>query len=390
MQKLIMYLSSKDTPPLYAMSDNSPLPDDLQAAIKDKPVIVIVPGEDVLLTHVALPKLSKSRLMQALPFALEEQLIAEVDTLHFAPLLKNDGEYAVAVIAKEKMQDWVQQLKAWQLKPEKLIPSFLTLSVVPDCWQIVVHDNTTIVRTFEYQGFACDRQNLRELLNLLIATRDTLPQEITIRNYTATTLAPELQLAIHTNEIQFPSEQFMQDLAQGQKDFADINLLQGDYSFKQGKRAPVKNMVYLSVFMTSIWLLLLFMYPSVSYFLLRQKLQHVNMQISEIYRHNFPHSTSMVAPKIRMEEQLHKVAGKNNQSQLLTLLSNLSYALAESANISLTRFEYQNNQLNVEINAGSTDDVTAFTNRAANKGLAVKQQNATLNGSRVNATVVLE
>src|SRR5262245_19015775 len=56
-----------------------------ELAIK-KEVIILVPAEDVLLTSVSLPKMSKARLQQVLSYALEEQLTADVESLHFAQL----------------------------------------------------------------------------------------------------------------------------------------------------------------------------------------------------------------------------------------------------------------------------------------------------------------
>ena len=56
----------------------------LAEAALDRINIVIVPSEDVLVTTVTLPKMNRSRLLQAIPYALEEQVIEDVDTMHFA------------------------------------------------------------------------------------------------------------------------------------------------------------------------------------------------------------------------------------------------------------------------------------------------------------------
>src|SRR5689334_16197691 len=84
-----------------------------------KEIIAIVPAEDVLLTKIQLPKMNRARLMQAVPFALEDELIADVDTLHFAVgEYEADKELTVAVVAQEKMQQWLGMLSSWQLKAD--------------------------------------------------------------------------------------------------------------------------------------------------------------------------------------------------------------------------------------------------------------------------------
>ncbi len=81
----------------YAIRDDAA---GLMQIAYDKQVIVIVPATDVLLTTTILPKMSQSRLQQALPYALEEQLITDVENLHFAIALKqSNDELTVAVVA---------------------------------------------------------------------------------------------------------------------------------------------------------------------------------------------------------------------------------------------------------------------------------------------------
>ena len=46
--------------------------------------LVLVPGTDVLLAEPVLPLKSGAKLAQVVPFALEEQLAADVEDLHFA------------------------------------------------------------------------------------------------------------------------------------------------------------------------------------------------------------------------------------------------------------------------------------------------------------------
>ena len=53
-------------------------------AVQGRPVIVLVPATETLTTTVDLPIRSGARLNAALPYALEEQVAADVETLHFA------------------------------------------------------------------------------------------------------------------------------------------------------------------------------------------------------------------------------------------------------------------------------------------------------------------
>ena len=52
--------------------------------VQGRDVIVLVPATNVLTTTVDIPVRGGSRLQAALPFALEEYLADDIDTLHFA------------------------------------------------------------------------------------------------------------------------------------------------------------------------------------------------------------------------------------------------------------------------------------------------------------------
>ena len=66
--------------------------------------IVLVPGTDVLLAEPVLPLKSGAKLAQVVPFALEEQLAADVEDLHFA-VGKRDSRPGtpVAAVARTRM-----------------------------------------------------------------------------------------------------------------------------------------------------------------------------------------------------------------------------------------------------------------------------------------------
>src|SRR3989344_5456764 len=90
-------------------------------------VQVWTPPSDSLLTRVTLPTRSRAKIQQALPFALEEQIIGEPEQLHFSYRIQEDNSLAVAVTSRERMQSWLAQLTAAGLRPTGLWPPILSL-----------------------------------------------------------------------------------------------------------------------------------------------------------------------------------------------------------------------------------------------------------------------
>lgn len=92
------------------------------AAAGGRRLAVVAPSSDVLITEVELPVKSGVRLQQVVPFALEEQLAADIETLHFAIGARDEqsGRTRVAVVTRTLMEQWLSTLQAVGLAPERL------------------------------------------------------------------------------------------------------------------------------------------------------------------------------------------------------------------------------------------------------------------------------
>ena len=114
-------------------------------------VVVLVPGEDVLLAQARIGARNRAQLMQALPFALEDQLLAPVEELHFAAASPQDGSVGAAVVAKERMREWLARLAEAGVRPDAMLPE--TLALAPETG--LVDDARAQVRLAPWVAFCC-------------------------------------------------------------------------------------------------------------------------------------------------------------------------------------------------------------------------------------------
>ncbi len=106
-------------------------PDEIATALKTMnwqgEVIVLVPGEKVLLTAAAVPSRQQRQIMQAVPNVVEEQLALDIDDCHFAIGDRNEaGEISVAVVSLEDMHHWQSILSDVGVKPMLMYSDTLT------------------------------------------------------------------------------------------------------------------------------------------------------------------------------------------------------------------------------------------------------------------------
>ncbi|WP_373019693.1 type II secretion system protein GspL [Thiomicrorhabdus sp.] len=139
--------------------------------------VVWVPTEQVSLMQHFVPGKRRSDWIAALPYALEESLAEPVESLHFVALNRTpQGEVSVAVITKERMQLWVEQLRQIGLDHVLLVADCFrvpptermantaanTMAQEPSSesqngqvWSVYQQtDQRLLVRSGEYTGFA--------------------------------------------------------------------------------------------------------------------------------------------------------------------------------------------------------------------------------------------
>lgn len=364
--------------------------EDLPGAADNREVMVIVPAEDVLLTTITLPKMSRARLAQAVPYALEEQLAADIEQLHFAfGDTVADGSLGVAVVAKEKMQQWLDQLTTWDIEAHRLIPFSMLLPVENGVWHMVVN-HMAIIRTEEYHSYTCDKNNLNDFLNLALSSATEMPERIVIHHFAAEPISLSLKLPIPVEEITPKHNQMIVDLIPTIEKNEPINLLQGAFTTKKSRIPQLERLSKMAVYLAAAWIMLLVAYPTVSYWILKRRVDEFDAQIAKIYHNNFPQSTAIIDPQGRMQDKLQKIKEQIGENRLLLLLAYVGKSLANKENIKLARFDYQNNQLSLEINAASSNDIDKFSNDLLQQGLTVKQENASLIDSGIRATLVID
>jgi type II secretion system protein L len=169
-----------------------------------------------------------------------------------------------------------------------------------------------------------------------------------------------------------------------------LNLLQGPYAVKKSKFVQQDKIWHVLFGLVTAWVVLLFLYPTVSYLILQKRVSGIDAQIVEIYKRNFPQSSSIVAPKLRMEEKLQKANSAIGQNRLLLLLGYIGKGVTKAEGIKLKHIDFQNNQLTLELTVATSEEFSTFTDFLTQQSLNVKQQNANLTGSRINATLQVE
>ncbi len=352
-------------------------------AIDPAEMIVIAPPTAASCIEVPLPSLKSSQLQQALPFLLEENLIDDVETLHFATGKFQQEGTAVAIVSKKMMREWLAALKNINVFPSAIIPAPLALSYEENHWHIALTEHHAIVRMGKYSGFSCDKNNLNLLLELKINEDRSAPEKIILENY-----SDDKNFQLKTNrpvEInEHAPEQFIQDLTKWNQENPVINLLQGEYGVKKDFKKSWQIPSYLALGAIAI----LFLGNVLGSLILYFQAAQIEHQIKIIYKKNFPESTVMISPRDRMQAKLNSIAA--GQDLFLSSLTLIGKSFTETPKIQLQNLQFHHQQFSIELSADSFNTLDHFVQSMKTKGLAVKQQSAAMIDNQVKANLLIE
>ena len=296
----------------------------LAQAAHGRPVWVLVPGEDVLLTLATVPTRNRQRMLKALPYALEEQIAEDLEAVHLAVgPVSASGQVAVAVMARARLDGWLEALRAVGVEPDRMAPETLALPRDEADWRVLVDGPRTLVRTGDVAGFAVDRDNLLPLLRAsLEETEGAAPARILVSGDDPVA-ADEIRAAsadlagsVAADPEPAPA---LALLARGATRGPLLDLLQGPYD-RRGSIASWLKPWRAAAAVALVWVLLEAGLLIDDYRQLTADQATLAEDIEAVFRQTLPEVQKIVNPRVQMERALRSLqptAGGDGFLQLL-------------------------------------------------------------------------
>ncbi len=326
--------------------------EELPAHVRRHVLLVWTPPADTLLTQASLPTRNRRKIAQALPYALEEQLLGDPADLHFAYQRHNEETLAVAVTARERMQAWLQALHDARLQPTRLCPATLSLPLDVDDWALAFVDDWIWLRTAPYSGIVCRAtQNGPPALvaAALEEARSTaqMPTRLTVFNapadFARDKWASALELEIVLSE---------QSLWQARVSATPpLNLLQGDFAPARGLRKQLQPLLPAAI-IASIWLIGTLGFTVGNWWQLNHKHRSYQQAMTALFRQVFPDAKVVLDPALQMQRNLETLqvqTGGAGSRDLLPLLAGIAPVMRANPQASLRTLKYEDAKLTLDL-----------------------------------------
>lgn len=304
-------------------------------------LVVFVPGMDVRLTSVTVAARQAQKVLQAAPYALEDQLAEDVDTLHFAlgPRQAN-GSHPVAVVARTRMDEWLQLFRESGLRPDALVPETLCLPWDDNHrWGMLAEDNLSTVRTGPFGGFACAPEDLESYLQLSdpdgrFGLRIVLPRDF----------AADFTRLNRQSELLPAQGDVFETLLQQWAPERSINLLQGAYSQREDL-----NKLWLpwraAAATAAVWVLFALVGEGLAAMRLGQELRAQEQRNVQRFQSLFPAETKIVDLAAQAERQYAALKGGAQAGGPLPLLEGAARALTANPGLTLQSAQFRDGAL---------------------------------------------
>lgn len=344
-------------------------------------ITVLVPSVSVLLTEISLPG-GRRHVEQALPYVLEEQLAADVDTLQFAHADAGGGRIAVAVVARDVMNGWLQSLRDAGIAATALVPDVLALPRGHG-WGVLCDGGQALVRSGDCAGFACEAENLAPLLARYWREAGAdAPTRLDV--YAAADTIIDLpvfeNVSIEHHTVADTLELFAQGLSP-----APFNLLQGRYATRRslGRAWRLwRPAAVLAVIIAALQLGQL----GYDYWQLGKQRDALRVEIENIYRQAFPQARHIVNPRAQMQHALDQARGGGQGSEFLDLFARAGRLVQATPGVRLQHIGYQDGVLSLTVLLPDFPQVDELKRRfSQDAGLTVEVQSAAQRDDHVDA-----
>lgn len=308
-------------------------------------IITLVPGSDVLFKQVTLPSRSGKQILTALPYMLEEQLSTDVDKLHFSILGKKSDEVSVAVVAHQKMQQWLLQLEDAGLTCDRLIPDVLALPVLEE-GSAIEFENQWLVRFNEYNGICIEES----LLSFMLPPQEEGEDSKQITCYSNADNLDELNVIQST--IELPMKLFAEQAVMSKQ-----NLLQGTYKVQQAENTLLKYWKG-SMIAACVAIVFVFGYHFVELQKLKQQKTALDNQIKDVYVAVFKPKTMRLNARLikkQMKNHLRTLQGGGTDAGYLNMLDRLAPILAKTPSLKAVSIRFDMKQGSLRLQARTSD-----------------------------------
>lgn len=373
--------------PRVGTAGRGPLSDARRHAM-DRRVIALVPGTRILMTSATLPVRGVARMLQLVPFALEERLAEDVESLHFAlGRRRDDGSVPVAVVRREAMDRWLKTLESADFHPAFVLPDTVGVPAADTGAAIMVEGGRVYLRDESgcVAAFPADEVvHYAEALGLAVSSDEDSDKGAGVTIHIGTDEREHHRELLATLQTCYPGAQ-LKTLPNGA--FARLavnacanpepNLIQGAYAPKTNIERYWQPWRAAAVLLAVLVTVLLGVKAGDNIMLGREEAR-LDADMRAVFERAMPGARALEGQlRFQMERSLADLrGGGDGGSDFLETLQILAKALSTTSNTELENMVHQNRIMSIKLNAPSVETLDKIKQAVGDAGLKAEISSA--------------
>ncbi|MDX2298129.1 MAG: type II secretion system protein GspL [Xanthomonadaceae bacterium] len=315
----------------------------------EREVWAVLPAEDVLLMQAPRVARSAAQLQQALPYAIEDQLAAPIETQHVAWAAAADpNQVLVAVVARDRLDALLAALRGHGLEPDAVIPEPLLLAWSPASSSVLLEPGRAVLRYGEARAFVGHPDELAMFAGSVGAALDGIAIDGT-----------QSPLPLRATQVREDALQAYAERARGEP---PLNMLQGAYAPRRSL-GHARRRWRLAALLGAVSLLLAFTHLLLERQQLARLAERQRQEMADLYRAAVPDATRVVDPELQLRTAL--AAAGQGGGDGLRLLALAAPGLAADAAIRVDQLELRERSLDLVVQAPDVAALDALRARLA-------------------------
>ncbi len=340
---------------------------DMQPIARGKKVYIFLDANYTTIKSVKIPSKNRNKQLQAIPFALEDQIAEDIEDTFFAiGKTQASGQLPVIAIKRNLLQQTIEFFSSNGLKPDVISVDTLALPDNDNSWSVLLDKETALIKTANSQGYCCDRAILSDFLNALIDQSSEPADPVKIYTKQDDEQAKSL---LDTVDLKFDYENYnnhpLEILALNLQPSL-INLLQGEFSVKRENSLSWLRPWKLTAVFAAIWISLHLAYTGFMAHQLEQQNLQLAKEIEREFKRAMPEARKITNMKTRVERKLKELKRGSTAASsqgFLEILDKTAVILSQQKTITINAAIYRGNQLDMDLSAKALQDIEQLKNQ---------------------------
>ena len=329
---------------------------------------VIVSAERVLATTAVLPRIKRSKLETALPFALEDALLDDVNEAHVTPGAKlADGRTVLYTLNKSWFTRFLAASSAAKVRVRRIVPEFCLLPAGSNEWSLAWDGAQGFLATAHCMGGALDSGgDARAPVGLQLRLQREAPAALRLFALGSEVQAPDWGIKV---PVIFEKESF--DWRKAAIPAEAPNLL-------WGKFAPPPRISEFWPWLRPALMAALLLFgvevavTNLEWALLAHEKRQLLNGMTETFRETFGADATIVDAPLQMRRNVSRLrhgAGVSDDADLSPLLEKFSGALGSVPGSNLRTLRYDEGKLDIEMTLAGAAALDTLRQRITETGL---------------------